>query len=142
MQEAEVTANTNASIADADIPSTIARDTEVTAAIAAHAAASDPHPDYTKAAEVNTLIAAASIAETQITDGSILARVGSTETVTGAWNFSTLPPRVPVFTVAGLPSAATYAWGLVGVSNETGGAVLAFSDGTDWRRVTDRAVVS
>jgi len=28
------------------------------------------------------------------------------------------------------------------VSNETGGATLAFSDGTNWRRVQDRAVVS
>lgn len=28
------------------------------------------------------------------------------------------------------------------VTDETGGAVLAFYDGTDWRRVTDRTVVS
>lgn len=28
------------------------------------------------------------------------------------------------------------------VTDETGGAVPAFHDGTDWRRVTDRAVVS
>jgi hypothetical protein len=28
------------------------------------------------------------------------------------------------------------------VSNESGGPVPAFSDGTAWRRVTDRAVVS
>ncbi|NKE43907.1 hypothetical protein HB662_03900 [Roseomonas frigidaquae] len=28
------------------------------------------------------------------------------------------------------------------VNNESGGAVLAFSDGTNWRRVTDRAIVS
>lgn len=33
-------------ILDADLPSSIARDSEVTAAIAAHAAASDPHPTY------------------------------------------------------------------------------------------------
>jgi hypothetical protein len=31
---------------DADIPATIARDTEVTAAVTAHEAASDPHPQY------------------------------------------------------------------------------------------------
>ena len=47
---------------------------------------------------------------------------------------------VPSYTVAGLPS------GLAGdtayVSNEVGGAVLAFHDGTNWRRVTDRAIVS
>lgn len=34
------------------------------------------------------------------------------------------------------PGAAIY------VSNETGGATLAFSDGTNWRRVQDRNVVS
>ena len=33
-------------IQDSDLPATIARDTEVTAAIAAHEAAADPHPQY------------------------------------------------------------------------------------------------
>jgi len=52
-------------------------------------------------------------------------------------------PRVPSFTVSGLPAAATAGAGaLAYVSNESGGAVLTFSDGTDWRRVSDRAVVS
>jgi Protein of unknown function (DUF2793) len=52
-------------------------------------------------------------------------------------------PRLPSFTVSGLPGAATAGAGaLAHVSNETGGAVLAFSDGSAWRRVTDRAVVS
>lgn len=45
------------------------------------------------------------------------------------------------YTVAGLPSAAT-AGQMIYVSNETGGAVPAFSDGANWRRVTDRAIVS
>lgn len=48
---------------------------------------------------------------------------------------------VPSFTVATLPPA-TLAGGIIYVSNEVGGAVLAFSDGTNWRRVTDRAIVS
>jgi len=48
---------------------------------------------------------------------------------------------MPSYTVATLPSAAT-AGLMIYVSDETGGAVPAFSDGTDWRRVTDRAVVS
>lgn len=52
------------------------------------------------------------------------------------------PVMVPTYTVAGVPSASTYARGIIYVSDETGGAVLAFSDGTNWRRVTDRAVVS
>lgn len=40
-----------------------------------------------------------------------------------------------------LPSA-TQTGRVIFVSDETGGAVLAFADGTNWRRVTDRAVVS
>jgi hypothetical protein len=51
-------------------------------------------------------------------------------------------PVLPTYTVAGLPSAASNTRGMIYVSNETGGAVPAFSDGTNWRRVTDRAVVS
>lgn len=38
-------------------------------------------------------IAAASIQESQIADGSIFPRVGSTETVTGQWNFTTVPNK-------------------------------------------------
>jgi hypothetical protein len=50
-------------------------------------------------------------------------------------------PRVAAFAVANLPSADDLGR-IIYVSDETGGAVLAFSDGTNWRRVTDRAVVS
>lgn len=46
------------------------------------------------------------------------------------------------YTVAGVPSASTYANHLIYVSDETGGATVAFSDGTDWRRVQDRAIIS
>jgi hypothetical protein len=49
--------------------------------------------------------------------------------------------RLKPHTVAGLP-APTAAGQVAFVSDETGGAVLAFADGTSWRRVTDRAVVS
>jgi hypothetical protein len=52
------------------------------------------------------------------------------------------PVKVKSYTVAGLPAAGIGAGSIVFVSNEAGGAVLAFSDGTSWRRVTDRAVVS
>lgn len=48
--------------------------------------------------------------------------------------------KLKFYTVAGVPIAV--AGGLIYVSDETGGAVSAFSDGTDWRRVTDRAVVA
>lgn len=52
------------------------------------------------------------------------------------------PAVLPSFTVAGVPAAASYTGGMIYVSNETGGAVPAFSDGTNWRRVTDRAIIS
>lgn len=47
----------------------------------------------------------------------------------------------PSYTVGTLPAVGS-AGGIIYVSNEAGGAVQAFSDGSNWRRVTDRAVVS
>lgn len=44
------------------------------------------------------------------------------------------------FTVATLPAVVTSA--MIYVSDESGGATLAFGDGTNWRRVQDRAIVS
>lgn len=52
------------------------------------------------------------------------------------------PFRLKSYTVATLPDPFDWRDGLIIVSDETGGAVPAFSDGTDWRRITDRAVVS
>jgi hypothetical protein len=46
------------------------------------------------------------------------------------------------FTVATVPAAASYARGVIWVSNESGGACLAYSDGTNWRRVRDGVVIS
>lgn len=46
------------------------------------------------------------------------------------------------YTVAGVPAASSYTGSTIYVSNESGGAVIAFSDGTNWRRVTDRAIIS
>jgi hypothetical protein len=47
------------------------------------------------------------------------------------------------YTVGTAPSASANGAGAqIYVSNESGGAVLAFSDGTNWRRVTDRAIIS
>jgi len=51
------------------------------------------------------------------------------------------PVRVKSYTVTGLPPA-TPAGQVAYVSDEAGGGTLAFSDGTNWRRVADRAVVS
>lgn len=44
------------------------------------------------------------------------------------------------FTMGTLPVASAYTGSMIYVSNESGGATVAFSDGTDWRRVQDRAV--
>lgn len=53
------------------------------------------------------------------------------------------PVKVKSYLKTALPSASgSGAGALIYVSNEAGGAVIAFSDGTNWRRVTDRAVVS
>lgn len=50
------------------------------------------------------------------------------------------PVRVGTATVASLPpAAATGAGAIIYVSNAAGGPELAFSDGTDWRRVSDRS---
>lgn len=46
------------------------------------------------------------------------------------------------YAVADVPDATAYAGGMIYVTNETGGAVPAFSDGTNWRRVQDRNVIS
>ncbi len=55
---------------------------------------------------------------------------------------ATLIFQAQTYTVSTLPAAATYPRGVVYVSNEAGGAVIAFSDGVSWRRCTDRNVVS
>ena len=46
------------------------------------------------------------------------------------------------YAVADLPDATLWEGGTIYVPDETGGATLAFSDGTNWRRAQDRAIVS
>ena len=57
---------------------------------------------------------------------------------------STGPVLFPSTTVAGLTAfpAASNTGGMLFVSDESGGATMAFSDGTNWLRVQDRAIVS
>lgn len=52
------------------------------------------------------------------------------------------PIRTKSYTVATVPTASAGAAQLIYISDESGGATLAFSDGTDWRRLSDRAIVS
>lgn len=55
---------------------------------------------------------------------------------------TTGPINLASYTVATVPAAATFPNSFIYVSNETGGATPAFSDGTNWRRVADRAIIS
>ena len=50
--------------------------------------------------------------------------------------------QLEIFTVSELPSASENEGRMVYVSDASGGAVPAFSDGTDWRSVIDRGVIS
>lgn len=50
--------------------------------------------------------------------------------------------RVKPYEKASLPSVTGAGGGLITVTDEAGGYTLAFCDGTNWRRVSDRAIVS
>ncbi len=52
------------------------------------------------------------------------------------------PFRLKAFAKSDLPADPRHRAGLVYVTDEAGGPVPAFHDGSDWRRVTDRAIVS
>jgi len=79
------------------------------------------------------------IGDSTVGNGSNTTTIGNSSTV------STHLQGVVVvgeYTVATLPTASTYQAGMIMVSDETGGYTQAFSDGTNWRRVQDRAIVS
>jgi hypothetical protein len=75
-----------------------------------------------------------------------------TDAITQSYNLGTIvlgglvyPSQLvlPSFTVAEIASLPASPVGqMVICTNEAGGTVPAFSDGTDWRRVTDRAVIT
>ena len=50
-------------------------------------------------------------------------------------------PTGDSFTVATVPSA-TQPGQMIYVTDETGGSTIAFSDGSNWRRIQDRAIIS
>lgn len=50
-------------------------------------------------------------------------------------------PTLPSYTVAKAPADGR-AGQMIYVTDESGGAVPAFHDGTDWRRCTDRDIIS
>ncbi len=52
------------------------------------------------------------------------------------------PVKMPTYTVATLPDPARWINCWIKVSNETSGDTAAESDGTNWRRMQDRSIVS
>lgn len=67
--------------------------------------------------------------------GMFLQRYGTTV----SFKYPTMPP----FSVTTAPVATSYPSGtIIYVYDEIGGATIAFSDGTNWRRVTDRAIIA
>lgn len=56
-------------------------------------------------------------------------------------NIARAPFMMPT-AVADAPDPLTNRYGWIFVTDETGGATPAFSDGTNWRRVSDLAVIS
>lgn len=52
------------------------------------------------------------------------------------------PLALAPYPKAKLPEAGQFGTHLILVTDDVGGSVPAFSDGTNWRRVTDRAVIS
>ena len=60
---------------------------------------------------------------------------------TGYLQVSSGLPQLPHYTVASLPSTVS-AGDLALCTDETGGASVVFNDGTNWRRMTDRAIAS
>ena len=70
-------------------------------------------------------------------NGGTFALTGALGLSIGGW------VKPSSYTVGTVPSAATSGAGaMIYVSNETGGAVIAFSDGSNWKRVTDRATIA
>ena len=93
--------------------------------------------------------------ESQQTLGNKLIRVRSAEIWARLLNANPIQSQVPnpvppsavsvvliSYTVATVPAASGLTGAMVYITDEVGGATPAFSDGTNWRRVTDRAIIS
>ena len=75
-----------------------------------------------------------------IVGSGLLSTFSASISASGAAAFTSVRPGS--YTVATVPAPSLGPGTTIYVSNESGGAVLAFSDGSNWRRVTDRAVIS
>ncbi len=78
---------------------------------------------------------------TTLATGTTLQTLATRCTINETNALFTVPVGVPSKTVATLPADVT-AGQIIFVSDETGGATLAFSDGTNWRRQTDLTIVA
>lgn len=80
-------------------------------------------------------------------NGFNLNKSGNADTIWKQW-FQSIsralsePFVLRSYTVSNVPDASRHEGAIIYISDEIGGAVVAFSDGTDWRRVTDRTVIS
>lgn len=74
--------------------------------------------------------------------GRIKVGDGVTTYTSLGYFFLKSPRGLPSYTVALAPTASSWEGHEIYVTDETGGAVPAFSDGTNWRRVTDRTIIS
>ena len=63
-------------------------------------------------------------------------------TVAPTVNTLAVPLVFPSYTLATLPAAASFTRAQIWVSDMTGGAQFAYSDGTNWRRVSDNTIAS
>lgn len=114
----------------------------------------DNLPAYLSSADVKTH-AVLYGGESQQTQGNKLIRVRSAEIWSRLLNASPLQSQVPApvppawvsvsllsYTVATVPTASGLTGAMIYITDEVGGAIPAFSDGTNWRRVTDRAIIT
>jgi hypothetical protein len=88
----------------------------------------DSNGDLVEGPELVTLLT------TSDAEDQYLSRNGNLE--------ATGPVRLASYTVATVPTAADYTQGLIYVSDETGGATVAVSNGTNWVRLQDLAIIS
>ena len=78
---------------------------------------------------------------TVTSDFGTVATLGSDFSDTGYLQTDSGLPQLPNYTVASLPSSVA-AGDLALCVDETGGATVVFNDGTNWRRMADRAIAS